>query len=76
MRSRLEERSRTDAPVRFRNLPKTDNVVPLRPAANNDVVIGGGGAAGIATASSLLKRRPGLAIAVVEPREAHYYQPG
>ncbi|MBB3774039.1 sulfide:quinone oxidoreductase [Angulomicrobium tetraedrale] len=41
-----------------------------------DVVIVGGGAAGIATASSLLKRRPSLAIAVIEPAECHYYQPG
>ena len=57
-------------------MPKTGNVVPLRPAATYDVVIVGGGAAGISTASSLLKRRPGLSIAVVEPRESHYYQPG
>ncbi|GLK73193.1 TIGR01244 family phosphatase [Ancylobacter dichloromethanicus] len=41
-----------------------------------DVVIVGGGAAGIATASSLLKRRPSLDIAIVEPAECHYYQPG
>lgn len=41
-----------------------------------DVVIVGGGAGGIATAASLLKRRPGLSITLVEPREAHYYQPG
>ncbi len=41
-----------------------------------DIVIVGGGAAGIATAASLLKRRPQLGIAVVEPAETHYYQPG
>lgn len=41
-----------------------------------DVVIVGGGAAGIATASSLLKRRPSLDIAIVEPAECHFYQPG
>jgi sulfide:quinone oxidoreductase len=41
-----------------------------------DVVIVGGGAAGIATASSLLKRRPSLAIAVIEPSDKHYYQAG
>lgn len=41
-----------------------------------DVVIVGGGAAGIATASSLLKRRSSLDIAIVEPAEFHYYQPG
>lgn len=41
-----------------------------------EVVIVGGGAAGIATAASLLKRRPNLRIAVVEPSDVHYYQPG
>lgn len=41
-----------------------------------DVVIVGGGSAGIATAASLLKRRASLNIAVIEPAEAHYYQPG
>ena len=41
-----------------------------------DVVIVGGGSAGIATAASLLKRKPDLAIAVVEPTEDHFYQPG
>ena len=43
---------------------------------SHDVVIIGGGAAGIATAASLLRRRPSLDIAIVEPRETHYYQPG
>jgi sulfide:quinone oxidoreductase len=42
----------------------------------HDVVIVGGGAGGLATASSLLKRRPGLDIVVIEPRNKHYYQPG
>jgi len=41
-----------------------------------DIVIVGGGSAGIATASSLLKRRRDLSIAVIEPSEVHYYQPG
>jgi sulfide:quinone oxidoreductase len=76
LRPRLEERSRTSTPVHSGDLPKTDNVVALRPAITYDIVIVGGGAAGIATASSLLKRRPGLSIAVIEPRESHYYQPG
>ncbi len=41
-----------------------------------DIVIVGGGAAGIATAASILKRRKGLDIAIVEPSTEHYYQPG
>jgi sulfide:quinone oxidoreductase len=41
-----------------------------------DVVIVGGGSAGIATAASLLKRNAGLDIAVIDPTDVHYYQPG
>ncbi|WP_299654906.1 bifunctional protein tyrosine phosphatase family protein/NAD(P)/FAD-dependent oxidoreductase [uncultured Jannaschia sp.] len=41
-----------------------------------DVVIVGGGAAGIATAASLKSRRDSLSIAIIEPAEVHYYQPG
>ncbi len=41
-----------------------------------DVVVIGGGAAGISTAASILRRRKGLSIAIVEPRIRHYYQPG
>jgi sulfide:quinone oxidoreductase len=43
--------------------------------AGYDVLIIGGGAGGLAAAASLLKRRPGLSVAVVEPRDKHYYQP-
>jgi sulfide:quinone oxidoreductase len=45
-------------------------------ATSHKVVVIGGGAAGIATAASILKRRPGLDIAIVEPAETHAYQPG
>ncbi|WP_323614651.1 FAD/NAD(P)-binding oxidoreductase [Pseudomonas putida] len=47
--------------------------------ANSDhhkVVIVGAGAAGIATASSLISRDPSLDIAVIDPADVHYYQPG
>ena len=40
------------------------------------VVIVGGGAAGISVASSLLSRQPNLDIAIIDPAEIHYYQPG
>ena len=43
---------------------------------SHTVVIIGGGAAGIATAASMLKRRPGLDIAIVESSDMHAYQPG
>ena len=45
-------------------------------SATYDVVVIGGGAGGLATAASLLKRRPTLSIAIVEPSDTHYYQPG
>ena len=43
---------------------------------NHQVIIVGGGAAGIATASSLLKRDNSLDIAIIEPADEHFYQPG
>lgn len=42
----------------------------------HDVIIIGAGAGGLAAAASLLRRRPELDIAVVEPRAEHHYQPG
>ena len=44
--------------------------------ASHEVVIVGGGAAGIAVAASLLARRPGLDVAIIDPADIHYYQPG
>lgn len=41
-----------------------------------DVVIIGAGSGGIATAASLKKRSPALRIAIVDPAESHFYQPG
>ena len=46
------------------------------PLESCDVLIVGGGSAGIATAASLLRRRPDLDVRIVEPSEHHYYQPG
>jgi len=44
--------------------------------ASHQVVIVGCGAAGIAVASSLLARSPQLDIAIIDPADAHFYQPG
>lgn len=40
------------------------------------IVIVGGGTAGLAVASHLKKMDPELDIAVLEPKDVHYYQPG
>ncbi|WP_172327101.1 bifunctional protein tyrosine phosphatase family protein/NAD(P)/FAD-dependent oxidoreductase [Mangrovicoccus sp. HB161399] len=44
--------------------------------ASYEVVIVGGGAAGISVAASLKSRMPQLGIAVIDPADIHYYQPG
>lgn len=41
-----------------------------------DIVIVGAGSAGIAVASSLLNRTSTLSIAIVDPANEHFYQPG
>jgi sulfide:quinone oxidoreductase len=41
-----------------------------------DILIVGAGAAGISAASSLLARAKDLKIAIIDPAEVHYYQPG
>lgn len=45
-------------------------------ALHHQVLIVGGGSGGIATAASMLMRRRSLDIAIVEPSDVHYYQPG
>ena len=49
---------------------------PTPADATHEVVIVGGGAAGIAVAASLLARKPDLDIAIIDPADIHYYQPG
>lgn len=47
-----------------------------RDDASYDIVIVGGGAAGLAVAASLKARKSSLDIAVIDPADIHYYQPG
>ena len=54
---------------------------PVHTRANSQiryhqVVIVGGGAAGTTVAAQLLNRRKKLDIAIIEPSDKHYYQPG
>jgi sulfide:quinone oxidoreductase len=44
--------------------------------ASHTVVIVGAGAAGIAVAASLKARKPDLDVAIIDPADVHYYQPG
>ena len=44
--------------------------------AKFNVVIVGGGAAGISVAASLKSRSPQTNVAVIDPADVHYYQPG
>ena len=47
-----------------------------RADASYEIVIVGGGAAGLAVAASLKSRKSSLDIAVIDPADIHYYQPG
>lgn len=44
--------------------------------ATYDVVIVGAGAAGVSVAASLQARKSSLSIAIIDPADIHYYQPG
>ena len=70
MRARLISRSAATPAAASESIRKAAS------ADEHDVVIVGGGTAGLATASSMLRRKPDLDILLIEPREAHYYQPG
>jgi len=45
-------------------------------STHHQIVIIGAGSAGIAIAASLMKRASQLDIAIIEPADTHYYQPG
>ena len=42
----------------------------------HSVLIVGGGAAGVSTANNMRRKNPTIDIAIIEPSEKHYYQPG
>lgn len=57
-------------------LPSPKTMAQAAPSEHADIVIVGGGSAGIGVAASLLRRQPSLRISIIEPNDAHYYQPG
>ena len=69
LRPRLEQR--------WQQAPQAvPSAAPVSPTQRYDVLVVGGGAAGCSVTASLLRRQPELRIAIIEPREQHYYQPG
>jgi len=60
----------------FQPVSKKENEKGNNMSTHHKIVVVGGGSAGIAVTASLLKRNPAVDIAVIEPREDHYYQPG
>lgn len=59
-----------------RRIANPASAAPDISAAAHDVVVIGGGAAGIAVTASMLSRHPGLDVAIIDPADVHYYQPG
>ncbi|MEE1922298.1 FAD/NAD(P)-binding oxidoreductase [Pseudomonas sp. 148P] len=57
-------------------MPAASSSASRREADHHAVLVIGAGAAGIAVASSLLARDRSLDIALVDPADVHYYQPG
>ena len=62
--------------IEKRQANKGSHAVKKIKGHHHEVLIVGGGAAGQAVAASLYKRQPDLDIAIIEPRDEHYYQPG
>ncbi|MEH6757327.1 MAG: FAD/NAD(P)-binding oxidoreductase [Parasphingorhabdus sp.] len=50
--------------------------IPSSASSRYNIVVVGGGSAGIATAASMLKRNRNISLAIVDPSDNHYYQPG
>ncbi|CEF56851.1 NAD(P)/FAD-dependent oxidoreductase [Acetobacter ghanensis] len=54
----------------------TQTAPSMEPDLKHTIVIVGGGSAGIAVAARLLRDRPTLDIAIIDPATTHAYQPG
>ncbi|MEN9213351.1 MAG: FAD/NAD(P)-binding oxidoreductase, partial [Thermostichus sp. DG02_4_bins_136] len=48
----------------------------VSPVKHHQILIVGGGAAGITVSAQLLRRNRSLDVAIIEPSDKHYYQPG
>ena len=59
-----------------RRIANGGNVPTDTAEMSHDIVIVGAGAGGIAAAASLLARIDSLDIAIIDPADIHYYQPG
>ncbi|MAU96573.1 MAG: TIGR01244 family phosphatase [Fulvimarina sp.] len=59
-----------------RRIANGGNVPTDTAEISHDIVIVGAGAGGIAAAASLLARVDNLDIAIIDPADIHYYQPG
>lgn len=77
--TKIIETTRTagyDVEKALKGASQTGSAPAVSPDTSFTVVIVGGGAAGGATAASLKARQPDLKIAIIDPAEEHYYQPG
>lgn len=48
----------------------------IRKTIHHQIVVVGGGVAGITVAAQLLKKKQSCDVAIIEPSDKHYYQPG
>ena len=62
--------------TKLTDMARTASKAASSPATRFNVVIVGGGSAGIATAASMFKRDRKISLAIIDPADDHYYQPG
>ncbi len=74
--SKVTKEAQVDISPVARRIEARKRLPGRHPHSHHQVVIVGAGSAGIATAASLKNRHPGLEIVLIDPADAHYYQPG